>query len=117
MSQEIYSSTLPAEQVLSDAMSPDKKAELIERLSKLKSALNQVETKMAEQNNSKAVAIQELDRRLEMLSTIGYETRANIDTILKVQLSEKYHPTLQSMLKNLENVNSAYAMILDGLMA
>ena len=117
MSQEIHNSTLPAEQVLSEAISPEKKQELIERLAKLKSALSQVETKMAEQNNSKSVAVQELDRRVEILSNIGYETRSNIDTILKVQLSEKYHPTLQNMLKNLEKVNTAYTMILDGLMA
>ena len=117
MSQEIYNSTLPAEQVISDAISPEKKAELIERLNKLKGVLSQLESRVEKPEVPHQNAVQELNRRVEILSNIGYETRSNIDTILKVQLSEKYHPALQSMLKNLDKVNAAYTMILDGLMA
>jgi uncharacterized coiled-coil DUF342 family protein len=117
MNQEIKS-TLPAEEILSQAISPEKKQELIERLNSLKSTLNQVESKMNEsQKTTSKQYVEELDRRLEIISTIGYETRNNIDVILKIQLSEKYHPALNSMLKNLDKVNTAHGMILDGLMS
>jgi hypothetical protein len=118
MNQEFHASTLSAEEVLSQAITPEKKQELVERLTKLKSTLNQVEAKMAEQQQQdRGVAVEELNRRLDILEKISYDTRSNISAVLQIQLSEKYHPSLQNMIKNLERVNSAYSMILDGLVS
>jgi hypothetical protein len=119
MSQE-FTSTKPAEQVLSEVISPEKKAELVERLTILKSTLDQIEARTTEQvkkESLKPQATQELDRRIKILQMIGYETRENIASISGIQLTEKYHPSLQNMLKNLDKVNAAYAMILEGLIS
>ena len=121
MSQEI-NSTEPAEQILSQAISPERKQELVERLAKLKQSLDQYESQVSKQKQekdsvNKKEVIQELDRRMEILREISSETRANIQSIIQIQLGEKYHPSLQSIVKNLEKVNSAYGMILDGLIS
>lgn len=114
MSEE-HSSTLTAEEVLAQAISPEKKQELIQRLTKLKSTLNNIENQMESQQGQKTLAIEELSRRLEILEKISYDTRGNINSILQVQMGEKYHPALQPMLKNLEKANIAYGLILDSL--
>jgi HSP90 family molecular chaperone len=125
MNQEFHSSTLSAEEVLSQAISPEKKQELTERLSKLKATLHQMEAKIAEQNEQKVLSqatsidkeqvTQELDRRMEILARISSETRYGIGTVLEVNPSQSYHSSMQLMLQNLEKVTAAYGMILDGL--
>lgn len=125
MNQEFHSSTLSAEEVLSQAISPEKKQELTERLSKLKATLHQMEAKIAEQNEQKVLSqvtsinkeqvTQELDRRMEILARISSETRYGIETVLEVNTSQSYHSSMQLMLQNLEKVTAAYGMILDGL--
>ena len=120
MSQENHSSTLPAEQVLSELVSTEKRMELIDRLNKLKATLNQVESRMTEQKQSEeqdSLAVEELNRRIDILQRIAAETRANIQTTVQVANPELYHQPLSSMLRNLDKINQAYGMILDGLMA
>jgi uncharacterized membrane protein YgaE (UPF0421/DUF939 family) len=125
MNQEISSTPLRAEEVLSQAISPEKKQELTERLSKLKETLNQMEARIVEQNEQRQVAqsmpfakeevSQELERRMEILSKISAETRYGIETVLEVNPSQSYHSSMQILLSNLEKVNTAYGMILNGL--
>lgn len=121
MNESLHSSTLSAEEVLTQAISPEKKQELTDRLTKLKSTLNQIESRMVEEqlqaknSTSQDSPKDELDRRIEILERISKDTRANISTILQIQLSEKYHPALNPMIKNLERVNYAHEMILNGL--
>lgn len=121
MNELLHSSTLSAEEVLTQAISPEKKQELTERLTKLKATLNQIESRMVEEQlqsrnvNSQVTPQDELARRISILERISSETRANIATIIQIQLSEKYHPGLNLMIKNLERTNQAYGMILDGL--
>jgi uncharacterized coiled-coil DUF342 family protein len=120
MNQETHTSTLPPEQILSELISTEKRAELIERLNKLKSTLNQVEDRMAEQNRGeeqKRMAVEELNRRIDILQRLAAETRANIQTLVQVSNPDLYYQPLTSMVKNLDKVNKAYGLILDGLTA
>ena len=68
-----------------------------------------------QQKQQKTLVTEELQHRVDMLEKISYETRGNIASILQIQLSEKYHPALQPMIKNLEKANLAYGLILDSL--
>lgn len=117
MNQNIHNSTTPAEEVLSEIISPQKKQELTEKLAKLKSTLDEVESRMVQESQTpknKEIVL-ELDRRMQILRDIGSEVRSNISTVLQIQLTEKYPQVLQPMLQNLDKINSAHSLILDAL--
>lgn len=117
MNQNIHNSTNPAEEVLSEVISPQKKQELTEKLAKLKSTLDEVESRMVQESQvpKNKEVILELDRRMQILQNIGSEVRSNISTVLQIQLTEKYPQILQPMLQNLDKINTAHSLILDAL--
>jgi hypothetical protein len=119
MEQKNKGVKMSQEEILSEAISPQKRAELIDRLNNLKETLNQVEARVAEQHKETVELLnpQDLDKKIKMLQLIGYETRENVATLTGIQLTEKYHPSIQNMLKNLDKVNAAYTIILDGLIS
>jgi hypothetical protein len=117
--QNLVNSTQPPEQVVSQLITQEKRQELMDRLSQLKATLNMMEGKVAEQKETikakEESAVLELDRRMQILQDIGSQIRANIQAVAQIQVGEKYHPSLPGMVKNLEKINGAYSLILDGL--